>query len=176
MSGLPFPQNFYYSPIAYNSRSASIIPSGVDVNRPMGVFKDSSGKPAFQRSRKLDYELELGIIVSKPVPWGCRVSPDEAFAEHVFGYVLINDWSSRDIQPYESFPAGPFNSKSFATSMSNWVVMPEALEDAKAAPINQTMDCVPQHIRHAHTLGDTIYDIDVQAYMKRKWRYQTIVS
>jgi fumarylacetoacetase len=167
MSGMAMPPNFYHSPIAYNGRPSSVIASGTDIPIPLGMRKNEKGDPEFLPSAMLDYELEFGIIISKPVPFGKRITADEA-SGHVFGFVLINDWSARDIQFYESFPAGPFNSKSFATSMSPWVIVPEALEFAKARPLHQEMDKAPVHLRHS-SLEDTIYDVDVQAYVGSKY-------
>lgn len=165
-AGMKLMPNFYTSPIAYNGRVSSIIISGTDLDRPMGMRKDESGAPMFLPSAALDYELEVGIFVSKPLPYGKRLSADDA-AEHVFGFALVNDWSARDIQGYESFPAGPFNSKSHGTSISPWVIVPEALEHAATRPLHQGDNDAPEHLKQK-SLEGSIYDVDVQAYIARK--------
>ena len=169
MTGLKFQEgnNFFFSPIGYTGRCSSLIPSGTPVRRPQGVYKPTStGQPEYQPTGKLDYELEMAMIISKPLPYGRRVTPDEAADEHVFGFVLMNDWSARDIQMYESVPVGPVNSKAFATTLSPWVIMPEALAPAAAAPYGQKLGQVPSHIRHA-SLDGTSYDINCCAYLTR---------
>jgi fumarylacetoacetase len=176
MSGMStMPQNFYHSPIAYNGRTSSIILSGVDIPRPKGIYKNKNDLPELQSCAKLDYELEMGIFVSKPLPWGKTISADEALAEHVFGYALLNDWSARDIQGYESFPVGPFNAKSFATSLAPWVILPEALEPAKTAPLRQKDGDVLPHLQHK-SLEGTIYDVAIECSLARKFSLCTRCS
>ncbi|KAJ0419708.1 putative 2-hydroxyhepta-2,4-diene-1,7-dioate isomerase [Aspergillus carlsbadensis] len=120
--------NFFKSPMAYNGRASSILPSGACFPRPQGVFKDPrTGSVGYQSTRKLDYEMELGIFLSNNLPHGQLLDADTA-GDYIFGFVLLNDWSARDIQAYESMPAGPFNCKAFATHISPWVIVPEALE------------------------------------------------
>lgn len=99
----------YVTPTCYNGRSTGIIPSSKAVHRPRGVFTTETGV-IYEPSRKLDFELELGYFVSKPVPHGETLAI-ESVAEHIFGFVLLNDWSARDIQAFEMRPLGPFNSK-----------------------------------------------------------------
>ena len=169
MTGLKFQEgnNFFFSPIGYTGRCSSLQTSGTPITRPRGVYKNtSSGHPEFQPTAKLDYELEMAMFISKPVPFGQRVTPDEATDEHIFGFVLMNDWSARDIQMYESVPVGPVNSKAFATTVSPWVVMPEALAPAAAAPYGQQLGQVPSHISHT-SLDATTYDIDCTALLSR---------
>ena len=165
--------SFYSFPPAYNGRTSSIISSTTDIPRPKGTFLNSEGIAEYQASEKLDYELEMGVIVSKPVPWGQTLSSDDALSEHVFGYVLINDWSARDIQGFEMAPLGPFHGKSFATSMGSWVVVPEALAQVLAKPMGQEMDSVPEHLQHG-SLEGTIFDIDVTCSLQRRCMSQTI--
>src|SRR6185437_6261151 len=120
--------NWLYVPIAYNGRASSIVVSGTPVLRPNGQMKrPDAAQPDFGPCEKLDFELETAFVVGvgnalgEPVPVGSALS-------HVFGMVLMNDWSARDIQQWEYIPLGPFNSKSFATSISPWVVTMDALE------------------------------------------------
>lgn len=165
---------FYQSPIAYNGRTSSIIPGGAAYHRPRGIFKDARGQPKYQPCGRLDYELEMGVLISEPVQYGQTITADEA-AEHIFGFVLVNDWSARDIQMYESFPAGPFNCKSFATSLSSWVIVPEALSAARASPIHQVQAQSPSHLAHA-SLEDTTYEIQTEVYLARTSRGQAATA
>lgn len=124
----PLAPNYHWLPVAYHGRSSSIVPSGVGVVRPQGQTRASGGKPPyFQASRKLDYELELGVFIGKPSPQGCPIKIVEA-EQHFFGMCLLNDWSARDIQAWEAAPLGPFLAKNFATSISPWIVTRQALE------------------------------------------------
>ncbi|MDH3426711.1 MAG: fumarylacetoacetase [Acidimicrobiia bacterium] len=124
--GEPLLQNWRYLPVGYHGRSATVVVSGTPVVRPRGQVKPKEGPPQWIASRKLDFELELGFIVGPGNELGSRIKTEDA-AEHVFGVVLVNDWSARDIQQWESQPLGPFLGKSFATSISSWVVPMDAL-------------------------------------------------
>ena len=111
MVGGDIPRSFFSLPIVYNSRTSSIIPSGTPVQRPKGVITNrSSEQPDYTDTQALDYELELGFFVSKPVSQGQILKMQDA-ADHIFGFVLLNDWSARDIQKFEMAPLGPFHSK-----------------------------------------------------------------
>ncbi len=120
--------NWKHLPVGYHGRASSIIPSGVPIHRPKGQFKDPDMEtPSFGPSRRLDFELELAFITGKSTKLGDSVSTAEA-DDYIFGFVLFNDWSARDIQAWEYVPLGPFLGKSFASSISPWVVTLEALE------------------------------------------------
>ena len=124
----PLPPNYKYLPIGYHGRASSIVVSGTDVRRPMGQSKPSGAvEPVFGASRALDFELELGIFVGPGNLQGAPIPIHEA-GSHIFGYCLLNDWSARDLQAWESKPLGPFLAKSFATTISPWIVTAEALE------------------------------------------------
>ena len=124
----PLLPNYKYVPIGYHGRASSIVPSGTAVRRPHGQIAGGAGEaPRFGPSRLLDYELEVGALVSKPNPLSEAVPIAEA-REHLFGLCLVNDWSARDIQSWEYQPLGPFLAKSFATTVSPWVVTLDALE------------------------------------------------
>jgi fumarylacetoacetase len=169
MTGMKFEQgnNFFFSPIGYTGRTSSLLPSGTPIRRPRGVFKTpETGKPAYQPTRKMDYELEMAIFLSKPLPYGHIIDADQATEEHIFGFVLMNDWSVRDVQMYESVPVGPMNSKAFATTISPWVVMPEALQAFRAKPYRQEQGEVPEQMSHL-SLEGTTYNIACSAYLKR---------
>ncbi|WP_454726453.1 MULTISPECIES: fumarylacetoacetase [Cupriavidus] len=120
--------NWLEIPIGYNGRASSVVVSGTALHRPRGQIKPPDApRPVFTACRKLDYELEMAFIVGKPSALGEAVSTADAPA-HIFGMVILNDWSARDIQQWEYVPLGPFNSKGFGTSISPWVVTMEALE------------------------------------------------
>ena len=122
------PPNWLHIPIGYNGRASSVVVSGTDVRRPWGQVKGPDHEvPGFQPSRRFDIELEMGAVVGQASTHGLPVTVAEADAM-IFGYVLLNDWSARDIQAWEYQPLGPFQAKATATSISPWVVMKAALE------------------------------------------------
>jgi fumarylacetoacetase len=122
----PLLPNYKYLPIGYHGRASSLVPSGTPVRRPRGQTRDRDADPRFGASKALDYELEVGLFVSVGNSLGEAVAICAA-EEHIFGVCLANDWSARDIQAWEYQPLGPFLAKSFATSLSPWVVTMEAL-------------------------------------------------
>ena len=120
--------NWFHIPIAYNGRSSTVVISNTDIHRPLGQIKlpDHDG-PIFSACRKLDIELEIGAIVGTSNEMGQPITVEQA-NEMIFGYVILNDWSARDIQVWEYQPLGPFQAKAFATSISPWIVTRDALE------------------------------------------------
>lgn len=122
----PLLPNYKYIPIGYHGRASSLVPSGTAVRRPCGQTREGDVEPSFGPSKALDYELEVGFFVSVGNSLGEAVAISAA-EEHVFGVCLVNDWSARDVQAWEYQPLGPFLAKSFATSLSPWVVTMEAL-------------------------------------------------
>jgi fumarylacetoacetase len=126
----PLMPNWKYLPVGYHGRAGTVVVSGTPVRRPRGQ-RPGEGGPTFGPSRRLDFEAEVGFVIgagsSGPVSVG-------EFADHVFGAFLVNDWSARDLQSWESRPLGPFLAKSFATSVSPWVVPLDALEQARISP------------------------------------------
>lgn len=123
----PLLPNYKYVPIGYHGRASSIVVSGTPVSRPKGqVRRSAAGAPSFEPTGRLDYELEVGFLVGAGNALGERISVDDA-TKHVFGACLVNDWSARDIQAWEYQPLGPFLGKSFATTISGWVVTLDAL-------------------------------------------------
>tara|TARA_B100000579_G_scaffold233781_1_gene191633 strand:+ start:1959 stop:3197 length:1239 start_codon:yes stop_codon:yes gene_type:complete len=127
----PLLPNWKHLPVGYHGRASSIIVSGVDIRRPKGQIKPIDSEiPVFSSSKRLDFELEMGYIIGKNSSLGSSVSTNEA-EDYIFGKVLFNDWSARDIQKWEYVPLGPFLGKSFASSISPWVVTLEALEPFK---------------------------------------------
>ncbi|WP_198664355.1 fumarylacetoacetase [Jiangella endophytica] len=129
------PAAWRHLPIGYHGRAGTVVVSGTPVVRPSGLRRGggADAAPAFGPSLKLDIEAEAGFVVGTPSPLGSRV-PVGAFEDHVFGMVLVNDWSARDIQSFEYVPLGPFLGKSFATSVSPWVVPLAALAHARVSP------------------------------------------
>src|SRR2546425_517738 len=120
--------NWKWLPVAYHGRASSLVVSGTEVRRPQGQIKPpDAGAPLFGPTKSLDYELEMAFLIGPGNSLGQPVPVDRAL-DHIFGFVLMNDWSARDIQAWEYQPLGPFLAKNFCTSISPWVVMLEALE------------------------------------------------
>ncbi len=131
--GAPLTPNWKHLPIGYHGRAGTVVVSGTPVRRPCGQSRNTDGTVGFGPSRRLDTEAEVGVVVGGSSPLGTPV-PLGAFRQHAFGVTLLNDWSARDIQAWESVPLGPFLGKSFATSVSAWVTPLAALEAAWTAP------------------------------------------
>ncbi len=140
----PLLPNYKYIPIGYHGRASSIVPTGSVIQRPSGQTRDDpSSPPTFGPTRRLDYELEVGALIGRGNHLGHPIPIDAAEA-HVFGLCLVNDWSARDIQTWEYQPLGPFLSKSFATTVSPWVVTLDALEPfRRPAFVRATGDPAP---------------------------------
>jgi fumarylacetoacetase len=156
------PPNWLWLPIAYHGRASSIVISGTDLQRPRGQTKaEGAATPAFGPSKAVDFELEMGCFIGSGNPLGKPIAVDRA-AEHVFGMVLVNDWSARDIQKWEYVPLGPFLAKSFGTSISPWVVTLEALEPFRVAgPVQD-----PPPLPHLQTPGLDSYDIELEVTLQ----------
>ncbi|MFQ5571091.1 MAG: fumarylacetoacetase, partial [Rhodothermales bacterium] len=150
--------NWLHLPVGYHGRSSSIIVSGQDVRRPCGQLKPGDDPPVYGPSRLLDFELEMGFFVGPGNPLGEPIPIDSA-ADHLFGLVLVNDWSARDIQKWEYVPLGPFLGKSFATTISPWIVTLEALEPFRCAGPAQD----PTPLPYLRTPDDRAYDIHLEA-------------
>ncbi|MEV2275509.1 fumarylacetoacetase [Nocardiopsis sp. NPDC049922] len=139
----PLTPNWKHLPIGYHGRSGTVVVSGTDIVRPTGQRKPpTEPTPLFGPSARLDIEAEVGFVVGTPSPMGERVAVDD-FADHVFGVFLLNDWSSRDLQAWEYVPLGPFLGKSFATSISPWIVPLAALESARVEQPTQDPEPLP---------------------------------
>jgi fumarylacetoacetase len=120
--------NWLHMPIGYNGRASTVVVSGTRVRRPRGQLKPPTAEtPSFGPCKRLDFELEMGAVIGQPSAMGEMLTEAQAEAM-IFGFVLLNDWSARDIQQWEYVPLGPFQAKAFATSISPWVVTREALE------------------------------------------------
>jgi fumarylacetoacetase len=153
----PLLPNWRHLPVGYHGRAGTVVVSGTPVRRPQGQSKPPDAAPVFGPSRRLDLELELGFVVGMPSRLGEPV-PANAFREHVFGVVLVNDWSARDIQAWEYVPLGPFLGKSFATSISAWVTPLALLEDRRVpAPAQE-----PEPLPYLRVEGDWAFDIPLE--------------
>jgi len=139
----PLLPNWKHLPVGYHGRAGTVVVSGTDIVRPCGQRKPPDvDAPVYGPSTRLDIEAEVGFLVGVPSPSGSRVSTAD-FAEHVFGVVLVNDWSARDIQAWEYVPLGPFLGKSFATSVAAWVTPLDALAAARVAGPTQEPSVLP---------------------------------
>lgn len=152
--------NWLHIPIAYNGRASSVVVSGTPVRRPLGQLKLSDAPPSFGPSRKLDIELEMGTVIGVQSELGTPIDPEQA-DDMIFGHVLLNDWSARDIQFWEYRPLGPFQSKAFATTISPWVVTTEALAPFKC----QLPDPIEPLLPYLKGVG-TLYDIELEVLMR----------
>ena len=164
--------NWRHIPVGYHGRASSIVVSGTDIHRPMGQVKTNDMEvPVFKASGNLDFELEMGFVVGKSTELGERVSTKDA-DEHIFGLVLFNDWSARDIQKWEYVPLGPFLGKSFASSMSPWIVTLEALEPFKVQGPEQK----PEVLLYLVYEGERNYDIQLEVGMSSPTSEETTIS
>ena len=135
------PPQWTHMPIGYNGRASSVVVTGTEIRRPMGQVKGEAG-PVWTACRRLDLEMELGAIVGADSRMGDRVSVDEA-EKMIFGYVLLNDWSARDIQAWEYQPLGPFQSKALGTTIGAWIVTQAALEPFRSAGAERSNPLLP---------------------------------
>jgi fumarylacetoacetase len=160
----PLLPNYKWVPVAYHGRASSIVVSGTPVRRPWGqTVENPAGPPVYGPTRRLDYELELGAFLGPGSRLGERVPVSEA-EDHIAGVCLLNDWSARDIQAWEYQPLGPFLAKNFATSISPWVVMLEALEPFRSAP-EPRAPSDPQALPHLAD-GPPTFDIQLEVLLR----------
>jgi fumarylacetoacetase len=151
------PANWLHLPIGYNGRASTVVVSGTPIRRPLGQTRPpGSAAPVFGPSRRLDFELEMGAVVGLPSKWGEPLTVEQADGL-IFGYVLLNDWSARDIQAWETVPLGPFQGKAFGTSISPWVVTKAALEPFRTATPGREVPLLP-YLIEARPLS---YDISL---------------
>ena len=168
----PLLPNWRHLPVGYHGRASSIIVSGIDIFRPQGqVMPIDSDKPIFTSSKRIDFELEMGYIIGKQSSLGSSITTDDA-DNYIFGKVLFNDWSARDIQKWEYVPLGPFLGKSFASSISPWVVTIEALDNFRVpGPIQN-----PEVLDYLKFNGLKNYDINLSvSILPEKTNIETIV-
>ncbi|HEX7807187.1 MAG TPA: fumarylacetoacetase, partial [Thermoanaerobaculia bacterium] len=159
----PLLPNYKWVPIGYHGRASSIVVSGTKVRRPSGQTKDeASASPVFGPSKRLDYEMELGMFIGRGNALGEPIPVDRAL-EHVFGFCLVNDWSARDIQTWEYQPLGPFLAKNFATSVSPWIVTREALEPYRTKAFVRA-EGDPEPLPYLR--DDVGYDVTVEVWLR----------
>ena len=164
--------NWKHIPVGYHGRASSIIGSGVPIHRPKGQTKPNDDEPpVFGPCKLLDFELEMAFITFEGKPLGQSISTAEA-DDHIFGMVLFNDWSARDIQKWEYIPLGPFLAKNFASSMSPWVVTLDALEPFRCAGPKQD----PKVLSYLEYEGDKNIDIKLEVGIVPEGAEETIVS
>lgn len=164
------PPNWLHIPIGYNGRASSVVVSGTDVIRPNGQLKGPNDEvPRFGPSQRFDIELEIGAIVGQPSNEPISVS--EAF-DNIFGYVLLNDWSARDIQAWEYQPLGPFQAKATATTISPWIVTAAALAPFRTATPEREKDLLPYLTEPAPML----YDIALEVGLTPKDGIETVIT
>src|SRR5258708_4382774 len=149
--------NWLPMPIGYNGRASTVVVSGTQVRRPRGQLKPPSADvPSFGPCKRLDFELEMGVVIGQASPMGEMLTEAQAEAM-IFGFVLLNDWSARDIQQWEYVPLGPFQAKAFATSISPWVVTREALEPFRLHGPEQT----PVPLSYLRQTQPNNYDLEL---------------
>jgi len=154
--------NWLHLPVGYNGRASSVVASGTPIRRPLGQSKaPDAERPSFGPAKKLDFELEDAFIVGVGNALGEPI-PLAAAEDHIFGMVLMNDWSARDLQQWEYVPLGPFNAKSFGTSISPWVVTLDALEPFRVAGPEQ----VPEPLAYLRQRGNHGFDIHLEVALR----------
>ncbi len=163
--------NWKHIPVGYHGRASSIVISGTPIHRPQGqtLPKDAT-TPVFGPSQRLDFELEMGFVVGKNTEMGESVSTDQA-EEYIFGLVLFNDWSARDIQKWEYVPLGPFLAKNFASSISPWIVTLDALEPFRVQGPAQN----PKVLPYLEYEGKKNYDIQLEVRIRPEGGEETLV-
>ncbi len=164
--------NWLHIPVGYHGRSSSIVVSGTKIRRPMGQTMPQGAKaPVFGPTKLLDFEVEMGFITTDANDLGKVVSVEEA-RNYIFGMVLLNDWSARDIQKWEYVPLGPFLAKNFASTISAWIVTLDALEPFKVEGVQQE----PEPLPYLQEEGLNSFDIHLETSIKPKKKKETLVS
>ena len=164
--------NWLHIPVGYHGRSSTIVPSGVPVHRPMGqTLPADATTPVFGPSQLVDFELEMAFITTDAIVMGENVPVREA-EDYIFGMVVFNDWSARDIQKWEYVPLGPFLAKNFASSISPWIVTLDALEPFRVASPEQN----PQPLPYLQQNGNHAFDIHLEVAIRPENTEETVVS
>jgi fumarylacetoacetase len=154
--------NWLHMPIGYNGRASTVVMSGTKVRRPRGQLKPPNvDAPSFGPCKRLDFELEMGVVVGQASALGEMLTEAQAEAM-IFGFVILNDWSARDIQQWEYVPLGPFQAKAFATSISPWVVTREALEPFRVQGPAQE----PEPLAYLRQAGAHNYDLELDVALR----------
>lgn len=158
----PLLPNWLHIPIGYNGRASTVVVSGTPVRRPCGQIKPPTAKtPVFAPSRRLDFELEMGVVIGQGSRLGERLTEAQA-EDMIFGFTLLNDWSARDVQQWEYVPLGPFQAKAFASTISPWIVTREALEPFRVAGPRQD----PEPLPYLRQSGRNNYDMTLDVSLR----------
>ena len=164
--GDPLLPNYLNLPVGYHGRSSSIVVSGTEIKRPNGQLKPEEGSPIFAPCKLLDYELECGAFLGGGNELGERIDIQES-GNHIFGLVILNDWSARDVQKWEYQPLGPFNAKNFATTISPWIVTWEALAPFReSGPKREETD--PELLEYLSPTDDGVVRVSFEVYLETK--------
>lgn len=164
--------NWLHIPVGYHGRSSTIVPSGIPVHRPMGqTLPNGETNPVFGPSKLVDFELEMAFITTDANIMGEPIPVNEA-EDHIFGMVLFNDWSARDIQKWEYVPLGPFLAKNFASSISPWIVTLDALEPFRTQAPEQN----PKPLPYLQQENSTTFDIHLQVSIEPENTAETVIS
>ena len=164
--------NWLHLPVGYHGRSSTIVPSGIPIHRPMGqTLPNGESTPVFGPSRSIDFELETAFITTDANIMGENIPINEA-EDYIFGMVLLNDWSARDIQKWEYVPLGPFLAKNFASSISPWIVTMDALEPFRCkGPVQE-----PTPLPYLQQKGKNAFDINLEVYIEPENTEPSLVS
>ncbi len=164
--------NWKHLPVGYHGRASSIVISGTPIKRPMGqTIPADASKPVFGASRLLDFELEMAFVIGQETKLGERISVDNA-EDYIFGMMLFNDWSARDIQKWEYVPLGPFLGKSFASSVSPWIVPLEALDPFRIDNYPQDVEVLP----YLESKGKHRFDLNLEVALAPESGQETVIS
>ncbi|MEE2912517.1 MAG: fumarylacetoacetase [Planctomycetota bacterium] len=164
--GDPLLPNYLHLPVGYHGRASSIVVSGTEIMRPKGQLKPDEGDPVFAPCRLLDYELEFGAFIGSGNKMGNRITMDNAMS-HIFGVVILNDWSARDVQKWEYQPLGPFNAKNFASTISPWIVTIDALAPFRRhGPARQEND--PPLLDYLKPVTEDVLDVQCSVAIASK--------
>jgi fumarylacetoacetase len=168
----PLMPNWKHLPVAYHGRASSIVVSGTDIKRPNGqILPPNAENPIFAPSANMDFELETAFVIGKKSDLGTCITTAQA-ADYIFGMMLFNDWSARDIQRWEYVPLGPFLGKNFGSTLSAWVVTLDALEPFRCASPVQTPEVLP----YLQCPQDFAFDIHLEAYIATDGGMQTLIT
>ncbi|KAK9240066.1 hypothetical protein V1525DRAFT_265929 [Lipomyces kononenkoae] len=171
--------NYYHVPVGYHGRASSVVISGTPIKRPVGqILPDPTAVPkipVLAPTQRLDYEVEFAAFIATGNNMGERINVNEA-EEHIFGYVLMNDWSARDVQAWEYVPLGPFTAKNFGTSISAWVVLSDALEPFRTKPLARPAEAgdVLPYLQEGNE--ESVYDIKLQVVYQTAGGDKAVVS
>jgi len=168
----PLLPNWRHIPVGYHGRASSIVISGTPITRPSGQSKaPTADAPSFGKSKRLDIELEMAYIIGKSTQLGKPISIENA-EDHIFGKVIFNDWSARDIQAWEYVPLGPFLGKNFGSTISPWIVTMEALEPFRCESIKQEPAVLP----YLQFTGNKNFDINLEVAIAPEGGEETVIS